>query len=140
MSWGTFLIFDASSVYILIKNKDLNGLKGSRTLNLAFYEIGNAIIQEQRNRIIDQKTSDVLSEILQSISEIIDIVKFQELEANKVFEIARKSRLTFYDASYLSLAQDTKEATVTDDRDLAAAAHKIGIAVHSATNYRESKL
>ena len=127
MLWGDVLIFDASSVYILVKNEDLKGLRDSRTLDLAFYEIGNAIIQEQRMRIIDQKTSDVLSEILQNLAEIMDITKFQELEASKVFGIARKSGLTFYDASYLSLAQDTRKAIVTDDRDLVKAARKIGL-------------
>jgi len=132
------LIFDASSVYILVKNNDLKGLKNSRTLDLAFYEIGNAIIQEHRIGIIDQKTSNVLLEVLQNLVAIMDVAKSQELEANKVFEIARKLRLTFYDASYLSLTQDSGEVMVTEDHDLAAAARKVGIAVYSTVNYRSS--
>jgi predicted nucleic acid-binding protein len=132
------LIFDASSVYVLVKNKDLKVLRDSRTLDLAFYEIGNAIIQEQRIGIIDQKTSNVLLEILQDITAIMDVTKFEELEANKVFEIAHKSRLTFYDASYLSLALNSGEVMVTDGRELATAARKVGIAVYSSVNYSSS--
>jgi predicted nucleic acid-binding protein len=88
---------------------------------------------------IDQETSEVLFQVLQNITEIMEIARFADLEAGKVSEIARKSRLTFYDASYVSLAYIVKEALVTDDRGLAAAAHKLEIEVYSAANYHESK-
>jgi predicted nucleic acid-binding protein len=128
------LIFDASSAYILIKNKDFQGLKDSRTLDLAFYEIGNSIIQENRMKIIDKKAAFVLLEVLENLAEIITMTNFQDLDARTVFEIAQKSRLTFYDASYLALAQNSKESLVTDDSSLATAAQKFGIRVYSAGN------
>lgn len=88
-------------------------------------------------KIIDEKAAHVLSEVLDDLPEIMNVVSFQKLESDKVFEIAVKSGLTYYDASYITLAQDSKEALVTDDGALARAARKIGIIVYSAMNYQD---
>lgn len=134
------LIFDASSTYILIKNKNLAGLMNSKTLDLAFYEIGNCVVQERRMKIIDEKASLALLEALDNLPEIMSASSFKELESGKIFEIAERLGLTFYDASYIVLAQGTKEALVTNDGALAKAARKIGIGIYSATNYQNSQL
>lgn len=119
----------------MIKSKDLRGLKDSSTLDLAFYEIGNAVIQELRMGIIDQKASITLAQVLQSLPEIMNIVRFEEgLRANKILEIAKQLGRTFYDAAYLTLAKETNDALVTDDGSLAKAAAKIGIRTYSAAN------
>ena len=121
----------------MIKSKDLRGLKDSSTLDLAFYEIGNAVIQELRMGIIDQKASITLAQVLQSLPEIMNIVRFEEgLRANKILEIAKQLGRTFYDAAYLTLAKETNDALVTDDGSLAKAAAKIGIRTYSAANRR----
>ncbi|MDA4130590.1 MAG: type II toxin-antitoxin system VapC family toxin [Thaumarchaeota archaeon] len=129
------MIFDASSVYITIKNKDLQALKNSSTLDLAFYEIGNAIVQEVRMGIIDQKASAALSQILQSLPYVMNVERFQTLKAEKIQEIAKQSSLTFYDASYIALVKgNDDEALTTDDSFLAKAARKMGVRTFSASD------
>ena len=88
--------------------------------------------------LLDGKAAGVLERVLETLPQIMDVTSFRDLAAGEVFELARLSRLTFYDASYLALAQRTKEALVTDDRSLAKAARKTGIAVYSAAAYGET--
>ena len=95
------LIFDASSTYIMIKSKNLQALRDSTTLDLAFYEIGNAIVQEEKMGIISENMSGVISQVVQSLHEIMNVVPFQKLKAGKVLQEAKRSGLTFYDASVL---------------------------------------
>jgi predicted nucleic acid-binding protein len=119
----------------MIKAKNLRGLKDSKTLDLAFYEIGNAMIQEVRMGIIDAKASLALAQILQSLSEILNVVSFEEdLRADKVLETAKLLGRTFHDAAYVTLAKDNNEALVTDDGPLAKAAAKLGLRTYSAAN------
>jgi len=129
------LIFDASSAYILIKEKNLRGLENSRTLDLAFYEIGNSIIKEQRRGIIDERTTRAAGEVVKNLPEIMMVANFREMKADEIFEIAQKSHLTYFDASYIALAKISKEILVTDDTPLATAAQKMGIRVYSSGNF-----
>jgi len=127
-------------LYITIKNKDLRVLKDSSTLDLAFYEIGNAMVQELRMGIIDQKASVALSQILQSLPDVMNVKSFETLKADKIQEIAKQSDLTFYDASYIALANSTDdEALTTDDSSVAKAARKMGIKTLSASDDRLSR-
>ena len=119
----------------MIKAKDVRGLKDSSTLDLAFYEIGNAIIQEVRMEIIDQKASVTLAQVLQSLPEIMNVVRFGDLKADKVLQIAKQLGRTFHDAAYVMLAKNNNEALVTDDGPLAKAAGRIGIRTYSAANH-----
>ena len=128
------MIFDASSTYIMIKSKDLRGFRDSSTLDLAFYEIGNAIIQEEKMGVIDKEASIALAQVLQNLPEIMNIVRVEDLKASKILEIAKQLGRTFYDAAYVYLAKDKDEAFVTDDGPLAKAAAKLGIRTYSAAN------
>src|SRR2546428_6806322 len=129
------LIFDASSTYIMIKGKDLESLRDSSTLDLAFYEIGNAVLQESRMEIIDQRASAAIAQVLQNLAGIMNVVPFGNLNAENVLKIARQARLTFYDASYIELAKSNKEALTTDDSPLDIAARRKGIKTYSARNH-----
>lgn len=128
------MIFDASSTYIMIKKKDLRSLGGSRTLDLAFYEIGNAILQEEKMGLIDKEASTALNQVLQSLPEITNVVRLDDLRASKILETAKQLGRTFYDAAYVSLAKDRNESLVTDDGSLAKAAIRLGISTYSASN------
>jgi predicted nucleic acid-binding protein len=129
------LIFDASSAYVLIKEGNLKGLRTSTTLDLAFYEIGNSVIQELRMKIIDEKAARVYFEVLETLPQIMNMASTREFGSGMVFEVAEKLHLTFYDASYVTLAQEKKESLVTEDSYLAKAARKMGVEVYSSTNY-----
>ena len=75
------MIFDASSTYIVIKGKDLQGLRNSDTLDLAFYEIGNSIIQEERMGLIDGKATTALSEVVSNLPEIMNVAPYRAIKA-----------------------------------------------------------
>ena len=118
----------------MIKSKDLHGFGDSSTLDLAFYEIGNAIIQEEKMGVIDKEASIALAQVLQNLPEIMNIARVEDLKASKILEIAKQLGRTFYDAVYVYLAKDKDEAFVTDDGPLARAAVKLGIRTYSAAN------
>ncbi len=56
--------------------------------------------------------------------EQLDRVPFQELDANRILEIAISDKLTFYDASYVVAAEVKRMTLVTDDAELREAARK----------------
>jgi predicted nucleic acid-binding protein len=134
------LIFDASSTYLLIKRKALHDLMNSQTLDLAFYEIGNSIVQERKMNIIDENAAKISSEVLGTLPEVMDVKRFHDLSSEKILDIAAGSKLTFYDASYLALAKTSNDVLVTEDEALARAARKSGIKVYTSENYQESQL
>jgi predicted nucleic acid-binding protein len=118
----------------MIKSKDLRSLRDSSTLDLAFYEIGNAILQELKMGIIDQKTSSTAVQVLQSLPSIMSVVHFEDLKAEKVLDTAKKLERTFYDAAYVVWAKENNDALVTDDGPLARAASRLGIKTYSASD------
>lgn len=127
----TDLIFDASSLHILLKRKDLSMLKDSITLDLAFYEVGNALLKELRRRLITEESFAAAVNVLGGISGVMNVVNFQKLEPEKVCQISKPSGLTFYDASYLAFALTLKETLVTNDQKLSEESRKLGIRVIS---------
>jgi predicted nucleic acid-binding protein len=88
-----------------------------------WFEIRNALLfAERRGRISEQLTLAALDRLSQLP---IDIAPRPE-EAN-VFALARRHRLTFYDAVYLELALRERMALATLDHQLAEAALAEGV-------------
>jgi len=125
------LIFDASSLYVVLKKKELERLRDSETLDLAFHEVGNAMLNDLRRKIITEESFTKATEVLNGISQLIRVEYFSGLDAGNVSEIAKRSALTFYDASYLNLALMTGEPLATNDGKLKAEAEKLGIKTFS---------
>ena len=125
------MIFDASSLYMLLKKRELERLRDSETLDLAFYEVGNAMLNDLRRRIITEESFKKATEVLNGISQLIKVEYFSGLDASNVSEIAKRSGLTFYDASYLNLALMTGQPLATNDGKLKAEADKLGIKTFS---------
>ncbi len=84
--------------------------------------------------IIDEKASGALSSVLQSLPDIMNVVLFEKVKTTTVLEIAKDSRLTFYDASYIAMAKDRNEPLVTEDVHLAKAASKMGMRTYTTTH------
>ena len=125
------MILDASSLYVTLKRGHLKSLANSTTLDLAFYEVGNAMLKESRRSLITQESFAKALGALASMNEIVAIKRFGELDTQRVAEIASSAGLTFYDASYLALALALHESLATNDRELAEASAKLGIRVVS---------
>jgi predicted nucleic acid-binding protein len=121
------LILDASSLYLLLKSGDLRSLRNAETLDLAFYEIGNSMLKELRRKLITPESFARALNVLGLIGETIVVRKFGELDARRVTDLAQSVGLTFYDASYLTLADISKETLATNDRELSEAARRLGV-------------
>ena len=121
------MIYDASSLYILLKKGNLKTLKDVETLDLAFYEVGNSMLKEFRRKLITPESFEKALNVLSMISEIVRVRKFGELDAQRVSRVAKDAGLTFYDASYLTLALTSSETLATNDELLKRKADGLGV-------------
>jgi predicted nucleic acid-binding protein len=124
------LLLDANSLLLLARSTDeetkLKAIMSSRTLTLAFYEIGNAIWKESKLlKTLDKEEADRLAHavsIIFSRIEIVQITRQEELEG--ILEIARKEKRTFYDCAYIFAAKSENLTLVTEDEKLSKIAKK----------------
>lgn len=121
------MIYDASSLYILLKKGSLKTLTDVETLDLAFYEIGNSMLKELRRKLITPESFEKALNVLSMISEVVKVKKFGELDARRVSGVAKDAGLTFYDASYLTFALTSKETLATNDELLKRKADGLGV-------------
>jgi predicted nucleic acid-binding protein len=85
---------------------------------LFWFEIRNAlVINERRGRLTISESLDFLSEV-----DRLPIRADREPDSDRVLDLARRYRLTVYDAAYLELAQRLSLPLATLDQRLAAAA------------------
>lgn len=121
------LIYDASSLYILLKRGSLKSLSGVKTLDFAFYEIGNSMLKELRRKLITPESFERALVVLSTISELVQVKKFGELDAKRASKVAKDTGLTFYDSSYLALALASNEVLATNDNLLRRKAEGVGV-------------
>src|SRR5580658_3945719 len=120
-------ILDASSLYITLKRGNIRALENSDTLDLAFYEVGNSMLKELRRKLITPESFTKALNVLALMNQTMDVRKFAELDARKVADVAKSTGLTFYDASYLTLALMLNETLSTEDKELSTEARKLGV-------------
>ena len=90
---------------------------------LWWFEVRNGlVINERRGRIREARTSQFLQE-LAHIDVLIDVTPIE----TQVLTLARRHRLTVYDAAYLDLALRQGLPLATLDMPLAAAARAEGV-------------
>ena len=112
------MIFDASAIYVLVKTKRFDLLQDGTTLNLAHYELGNAVWNQVQmlKEITPQEGIEVLKFIIKTIS-LLRIVGISS-EQTGILELAYDKGITFYDAAYVYIAQKHDEPLVTEDEKL----------------------
>jgi predicted nucleic acid-binding protein len=92
---------------------------------LWWFEVRNVlIVNERRGRISEEHTDHSLREWSQ-----LDLVVDHSLDEAMVIKLARRHRLTVYDAAYLELALRERLPLATLDASLAEAARREGVAV-----------
>ena len=92
----------------------------ARVPSLWWFEVCNTlIVNERRGRLAE---ADV-SAFLRGLSRL-GVMVDRELDEDHVLMLARRHRLTVYDASYLELASRESLPLATLDTDLATAAHR----------------
>jgi predicted nucleic acid-binding protein len=128
---NTSLVFDPSSILNLIRRlhgEALAVLRGSKTLSLAYYEIGNALWRE--SFLLRRVSEEEAGRLLQSLFVLLrtmDVVDLDEDLGKAVLETAGKLNITYYDAAYLTQAQRSAKELITDDEKLRKAAQTAGI-------------
>jgi len=96
---------------------------------LAKYEVGNVIWK----RGLDVSKSKLLIEIL--FSTPITFIDIDEEMAKKAIEIALEEKITFYDASFIVLAENLNAGLVTDNPKHQKMALKTKIKIIPLENY-----
>jgi len=116
-------LFDTSAIINLCSEQKIERLLEGCTLNLAFYEIGNAVWKQthlQKTLTLEEgkEALAALTEVYQQMRK----VTFKDLSS--LLTISVEDGLTYYDASYLHAAIENNAVLVTDDRKLNTAARK----------------
>jgi predicted nucleic acid-binding protein len=101
-------------------------LAGHNTLELARYEVGNAILKE--NRIFKTLTPSETEELTRAASTLLKnmtVLTIEDSEAD-ITKVAIETGLTYYDASYLHTAKILGLTLATEDKRLTQAAKQAG--------------
>jgi len=127
-------LLDASAIITVAKrlgDRARRILKGNATLVLAFYEIGNFVWKE--HRLVRRAE---LHEALRAAADFADVLKLMDViypdpqaDLPGTCELAARTGLTFYDASYLYVALREGLTLVTEDSELAEKAGELGVSV-----------
>lgn len=120
-------LFDASSMVHVIKNceeeKVLRLLNDSCVLDLTKYEVGNALWKEHvLHKAMGEKEFAEFLDLLRTILLRTKALSVEAHDLSKVAEVAEKERITFYDASYVTVAKVRNLTLLTEDTRLTRAA------------------
>lgn len=98
---------------------------GAAAPSLWWYEIRNVmVVNERRGRITRERTREFLADLGTLPIEIAPPER-----GDDALRLARKHKLTFYDAAYLELALRLEATLATLDNDLAKAARSEGVKI-----------
>ena len=127
MAW---LLGDTKPTDRLYAQKVLNALKDPDTQaavpTIWALEIANVIVRAEAKHLVSEAQSGAFLEMLSSASINSDHATFAAA-LNDTLQLARRYRLSAYDASYLELALRCALPLATLDADLNKAARKAGV-------------
>lgn len=117
------LLFDSSAIIALCDRRNVDRLLEGWTLNLALYEVGNAVWKQvylHKTLTIDQGNI-----ALDALTEVVKRIRKTLVEDSlDILKIAVAEGLTYYDAAYLHAAIKNDKTLVTNDEKLHTAAKK----------------
>ncbi|MEM4487958.1 MAG: type II toxin-antitoxin system VapC family toxin [Desulfurococcaceae archaeon] len=117
-------LYDASVIIDLIKKGKISAFHKGATLDLAVYEVLNAIWKEcYLFKKIKPEALHQLVDVLSGVFNVLDIYTVRGLE-REVLNLALDERITVYDASYVLIAIKKSLVLATDDKKLADIASK----------------
>jgi len=122
-------LLDASAFMFLIKKSNAKGaiecLQDSTVLDLTYYEVGNAIWKESTlTKFLTPEDSKTLEKVAQTILMKTDRITIEAAVFQKILEIAKNEKLSFYDSSYIYFAKEKDLKLITEDKQLKAKAQK----------------
>jgi predicted nucleic acid-binding protein len=105
--------------------KAIESLLDSLILDLTYYEVGNAIWKESiLTRFITPEESKTMERLVQEILRETERVTFEMESFQKILEIAKAEKLSFYDSSYIHFAKQGGLKLITEDKQLKAKAQR----------------
>jgi predicted nucleic acid-binding protein len=100
-------------------------LQDSIVLDLTYYEVGNAIWKESTlTKFLTPEDSKTLEKVAQTILMKTDRITIEAAVFQKILEIAKNEKLSFYDSSYIYFAKEKNLKLITEDKQLKAKAQK----------------
>ena len=130
-------LFDSNAIYKLIRetpDKALDKLIEGTTIDLAYYELGNALWRESLLlKRISKKEAEKSLELMYLMLSRMKVVKVNNEKGAEILEAACKFNLTFYDSAYLVEAKRNSRILVSDDRRLVKAAEGFGVQTVSSS-------
>ena len=110
-------VLDSSALLNIVRtlgSRALPRIKGSYTLTLTPYEIGNALWKEATllKRVTLSESTYILSTVMQLLK-FLHVVEPRNVELT--LNIGYKLKITYYDASYIVVAYELNASLVTDD-------------------------
>jgi predicted nucleic acid-binding protein len=122
-------LFDSSSFISLIKKANphivADCLRESSVLNLTFYEVGNVVWKENcLTKTLSPTDVETLQTMAPKLLAATNRITSEPEDFQKILEIAKKEKLTFYDSSYIYQAQKQGLTLVTEDKELRAKGQK----------------
>ena len=117
-------LYDASAILNLVKRGELRVFLGGHTLDLAIYEVANAVWKECY--LLGKIKIETAYKVIELVSGIFNVLNLHSVKGfeKEVMDIAVKEGVTFYDASYMYIAMRNRLTLITDDRKLMSAARK----------------
>lgn len=89
-------------------------------------EVANVIARSEAKALVTEAQSEAFLEMLQEVAVEVDAASAGQSLSNTL-QLARRYKLSAYDASYLELALRTSLSLATLDEDLRRAAEKAGV-------------
>ena len=108
--------------------KVLDGMKESNALVPVLWglEVANVIARAEASGVVTEARSGAFLELLEGVDIEVDTATFQHALSDTL-QLARRYKLSAYDASYLELALRQGIPLATLDEDLREAAKKAGV-------------
>jgi len=126
----TWLLADAKEANRKYAGAVLDALKRPGTVAAVpvtwALEVGNVLARGEAKAVVTAAQSEAFLEMLGAVPIHADDATFAQA-LNNTLHLARRYRLSTYDASYLELALRAGLPLATFDEDLAKAAHKAGV-------------
>ena len=121
-------LFDASALVNIMVNRGSETtklLRNNMILDLTVYEVGNTIwkLCYLEKKISYEQACKFLNSFL-TLLDYMDVLSINGIEEN-VKNLSVEEGMTFYDASYLAVAENKDLILVTDDAMLAKVASKV---------------
>ncbi len=127
-------LLDASSLFELIIEGDVEPSSGAYTLDLARYELGNIIWRKVK--LLEDIGYGEGERIMDAIVNVLKTMRMTDVSGceNDVLRLAHNESLSYYDAAYVEAARRLGLPLITEDKKVLRVCEKLG---HPAASVKD---